>query len=48
MTFSFSLCVVSLLTTIVAYFETKLGNLADKKPLEGGKVYHVTNLSSKS
>ena len=39
-TFDFSLCAVSLLVTLVAYFGSELGNLSKLEPLESGKVCH--------
>ena len=40
MIFGFSLYTVSLLTALITYFRTELGDLAGKKPLEGGKAYY--------
>ena len=48
MIFGFSLYTVFLLAIIVAYFGTRLENLADKKPLEDGKICCITNLSIES
>ena len=38
MVFSFSLGAIFLLVTLVVYFGMRLGDLAGRKPLEGGEV----------
>jgi len=40
MIFGFSLCTVSLLATLFAYFGMELGDLAGGKPLEDSKIYY--------